>query len=85
MIGLWILCAALFTPQINKAFTVMFVIETTFKLGLLGPIGYFTDGYNVFDFVITLLNLVESTMEVRLAVAETSFRSRRRLFYQGCE
>ena len=43
----------------------MFAIETVFKLGLLGPIGYFSDGYNAFDFVITLLNLVESTMQVR--------------------
>lgn len=34
------------------------------KLGLFGPFGYFSDGYNVFDFTITWLGLIEITMQV---------------------
>ncbi|CAM9215633.1 unnamed protein product, partial [Hapterophycus canaliculatus] len=51
--------------EFNKAFTSLFVVEMTFKLGLFGPVGYFSDGYNTFDFAITWLGLVEITIQVR--------------------
>lgn len=39
-------------------------MEMAIKLGLLGPIGYFRDSYNIFDFAITWLGLVEITLQV---------------------
>lgn len=55
---------ALGSRQFNKAFTALFVVEMTLKLGLFGPVGYFSDGYNIFDFAITWLGLVEITIQV---------------------
>ncbi|CAM9119896.1 unnamed protein product [Discosporangium mesarthrocarpum] len=34
------------------------------KLGLLGPARYFTDSYNIFDFLITWLGIIEITVQV---------------------
>ena len=51
--------------QFNEAFTSLFVVEVVIKLGLFGPVGYFSDGYNLFDFGITLLSLVEIIIQVR--------------------
>eukprot|EP00903_Cladosiphon_okamuranus_P008160 g7859.t1 len=48
----------------NEAFTSLFVVEMAIKMGLLGPVGYFNDGYNIFDFTITLLGLIEITIQV---------------------
>lgn len=50
--------------QLNEAFTALFVVEMVIKLGLLGPHTYLRDGYNVFDFAITWLGLVEITVQV---------------------
>lgn len=50
--------------QFNEAFTSLFVVEMAIKMGLLGPVGYFSDGFNVFDFTITLLGLIEITIKV---------------------
>lgn len=57
-------------PQLHKAFTTIFTIEMVFKLGMLGPVGYFRDGYNVFDFIITLLGLLEITIHVSLVTLQ---------------
>lgn len=56
--------------QFNEAFTSLFVVEMTIKIGLLGPVGYFSDGFNIFDFTITLLGLVEITIKVGLGGTE---------------
>ncbi|CAM9483745.1 unnamed protein product, partial [Ectocarpus fasciculatus] len=48
----------------HEAFTSLFVMEMAIKMGLLGPIGYFKDGYNIFDFAITWLGLVEITLQL---------------------
>eukprot|EP00752_Nemacystus_decipiens_P004767 g4338.t2 len=47
----------------NEAFTSLFVVELAIKVGLLGPVGYFSDGFNVFDFTITVLGLIEITIK----------------------
>ncbi|CAM9843940.1 unnamed protein product [Ectocarpus sp. 6 AP-2014] len=49
---------------LHEAFTSLFVMEMAIKLGLLGPIGYFRDGFNIFDFAITWLGLIEITLQV---------------------
>lgn len=48
----------------NVVLTAVFVMEMLLKLGLMGPIGYFRDGYNVFDFIITCLGLLEMIVKV---------------------
>lgn len=55
--------------QLNKAFTVFFVLEMTIKLSLLGPVAYFMDGGNLFDFSITCLGLIEITVKVRIVTS----------------
>ncbi|CAM9804675.1 unnamed protein product, partial [Choristocarpus tenellus] len=52
-------------PQINVGFTTVFVGEITVKLCLLGPLQYFMDPYNLFDFVVTWLGIIEITVQVR--------------------
>lgn len=52
--------------QFNEAFTSLFVVEMAIKIGLLGPVGFFSDGYNIFDFTITSLGLIEITIKVPL-------------------
>lgn len=63
-------CVARAFVQFNEAFTSLFVVEMTIKIGLLGPVGYFSDGFNIFDFTITLLGLVEITIKVGLGGTE---------------
>ena len=58
-------CCCCVFAKFNEAFTSLFVVELAIKMGLLGPVGYFSDGFNVFDFIITLLGLIETTIEVR--------------------
>lgn len=50
--------------QLNETFTALFFLEMLIKLGLLGPHAYMRDGYNVFDFVVTWLGLIEITVQV---------------------
>lgn len=37
-----------------------------FKVALMGPYAYFTDYYNIYDFAITWLGLIEITTEVNI-------------------
>lgn len=60
----WLILTTVPFPQFNEAFTGLFVVEMVIKLGVLGPHTYFTDGYNVFDFAITWLGLVEIAIQV---------------------
>ena len=48
----------------NYAFTVFFVVEMTIKLMGLGVQGYVSDNFNVFDGVITILSVVQMTVQL---------------------
>mmetsp|Transcript_29320 Transcript_29320/g.38551 ORF Transcript_29320/g.38551 Transcript_29320/m.38551 type:complete len:2569 (+) Transcript_29320:180-7886(+) len=48
----------------NLVFTVIFAVEAGIKLLVYGPIGYFFDPFNLFDFVVTLLGLLELFISV---------------------
>jgi len=43
----------------NVIFTAIFGIEMVIKFGGLGPISYFSDPYNLFDFLIVVASFVE--------------------------
>ena len=40
----------------NYFFTVVFTLEAIIKMYALTPYGYFTEGWNIFDFVIVILS-----------------------------
>lgn len=44
-------------------FVVVFVIEAILKLTALGPVQYFRDEWNTFDFIVTTLGVVELSVE----------------------
>lgn len=50
--------------QLNYIFSVFFVLEVVLKLAVMGPVEYSRDGYNVFDFAVTCLGLIEMIVEV---------------------
>lgn len=47
----------------NYFFTALFAIESFAKLGAMSPKYFFKDGWNVFDFIIVVLSLVELLAE----------------------
>jgi hypothetical protein len=44
-------------------FTATFAIEATFKLIAISPKFYFREGWNIFDFIIVFLSLLELGLE----------------------
>lgn len=44
-------------------FTATFMIEATFKLIAMSPKDYFQEGWNIFDFIIVALSLLELGLE----------------------
>ncbi|KAK3251509.1 hypothetical protein CYMTET_39150 [Cymbomonas tetramitiformis] len=48
----------------NFAFTIVFVLETSAKLLALFPRAYFSQGWNCFDFVITIVAMLDGTTSV---------------------
>ena len=44
-------------------FTATFAIEATFKLIAISPKFYFKEGWNIFDFIIVALSLLELSLE----------------------
>lgn len=44
-------------------FTATFGIEATFKLVAMSPKYYFQEGWNIFDFIIVALSLLELGLE----------------------
>eukprot|EP00094_Tigriopus_californicus_P000958 TCALIF_00927-PA protein Name:"Similar to para Sodium channel protein para (Drosophila melanogaster)" AED:0.11 eAED:0.11 QI:164/0.70/0.5/1/1/1/18/32/1532 len=55
-----------FTSLLNNGnyfFTAIFAIESFAKLGAMSPRYFFTDGWNIFDFVIVILSFVELLAE----------------------
>lgn len=44
-------------------FTATFAIEATFKLIAVSPKFYFKEGWNIFDFIIVFLSLLELGLE----------------------
>jgi voltage-dependent calcium channel R type alpha-1E len=47
----------------NVIFTTLFSIECMLKLYGFGPLNYFRDSWNVFDFVTVLGSIVDVLME----------------------
>ncbi|XP_015185107.1 PREDICTED: sodium channel protein para isoform X13 [Polistes dominula] len=47
----------------NYFFTATFAIEATFKLVAMSPKYYFQEGWNIFDFIIVALSLLELGLE----------------------
>ncbi|XP_076261228.1 sodium voltage-gated channel paralytic isoform X17 [Rhynchophorus ferrugineus] len=47
----------------NYFFTATFMIEATFKLVAMSPKYYFQEGWNIFDFIIVALSLLELGLE----------------------
>ncbi|EFX81393.1 hypothetical protein DAPPUDRAFT_50150 [Daphnia pulex] len=47
----------------NYFFTATFAIEATFKLIAISPKFYFREGWNIFDFIIVFLSLLELGLE----------------------
>ena len=45
--------------QLNLVFTIIFIIEMWIKNLVMGPCGYVSDWYNVFDCLLVLLSIVE--------------------------
>lgn len=46
-----------------KFFTATFAIEATMKLIAMSPKYYFQEGWNIFDFIIVALSLLELGLE----------------------
>lgn len=44
-------------------FVSVFVVEAVLKLTALGPIQYFRDAWNTFDFIVTALGVIEMLLE----------------------
>lgn len=48
---------------IFQFFTATFAIEATMKLNAMSPKYYFQEGWNIFDFIIVALSLLELGLE----------------------
>lgn len=48
---------------VQQVFIIVYVIEAILKLIALGPIQYFRDKWNVFDFVVTAVGVIELGLE----------------------
>lgn len=69
--------------QLNKAFTIFFVVEVAIKIAFLGPVAYFWDSYSMFDFAVTCLGLAEMILEVSLSWGRIQSGSSRWGFESG--
>lgn len=49
--------------MLSKFFTATFAIEATMKLIAMSPKYYFQEGWNIFDFIIVALSLLELGLE----------------------
>lgn len=47
----------------KQFFVLVFVIEAILKLTALGPVQYFGDEWNTFDFIVTALGVIELSVE----------------------
>lgn len=50
-------------PYDLQFFTATFAIEATMKLVAMSPKFYFQEGWNIFDFIIVALSLLELGLE----------------------
>lgn len=51
------------TPIWEQFFVLVFVIEAILKLTALGPVQYFRDEWNTFDFIVTAFGVIELGLE----------------------
>jgi len=56
----------------NKIFEAIFFSEALIKIVLYGPVGYFGDKYNVFDFVISMLGFVDLVAQGKVSLLQFS-------------
>lgn len=54
------LCVYMYVQQF---FICVYVVEAVLKLIALGPIQYFRDKWNTFDFIVTALGVIELGLE----------------------
>jgi hypothetical protein len=48
---------------LNITYVSIFVVEFALKLAVLGPFGYFGDGFNVLDFVLVVFGVIDLAIE----------------------
>jgi WD40 repeat protein len=53
--------------HLNTTYVCIFIAEFAIKLALLGPYGYFGDGFNLVDFVLMVLGVVDLAIESALS------------------
>jgi voltage-dependent calcium channel T type alpha-1G len=53
-----------FCQACDYGFTAFFIVELFLKVLTLGPIGYFSDGYNRFDFVLVTISVVDLAVQM---------------------
>lgn len=61
---------------INYSFALVFAFESTMKMIAFGPISYFKDSGNIFDFVIVITSIASSIFSIVLKIdfgASTTF------------
>lgn len=49
--------------NINLSFTCVFIAEAVFKLIALGPVGYFRNSWNQFDFFVVMASILDIVLE----------------------
>lgn len=53
----------MYTCTHKQFFVIVFLIEAILKLTALGPVQYFKDEWNTFDFIVTALGVIELSVE----------------------
>jgi len=59
---------------LNDLFTVIFILEAAIKLAAFGPVGYFLDPFNMFDFSLTVMGFVSIVAESLVPRFSTALR-----------
>ncbi|CAK8685583.1 unnamed protein product [Clavelina lepadiformis] len=54
----------------NKVFTAVFLVEACLKILAMGPITYLCDVWNIFDFVIVFISIIELILDLTQTSAE---------------
>lgn len=50
--------------NLNLTFTAIFISEAILKLTALGPIGYFRNGWNQFDFFVVMASILDLILQI---------------------
>lgn len=52
---------------LNIVFNVIFIVEMVIKLTVLGPFGYFNDKFNILDFMLVVVGILDLAVEAALS------------------